>query len=244
MDMIKKTKIVDMCAERNEKIKAAEVMYEMASKIETYPTSLFASSWRNFNEARSKIDQGYWSKAMHLTPMWSLMGSRQRDTFRSQLDKDVPEFTEENLVATLLKLASESREILSKTVYDVFVNRSDSFKTNSAQKIDKGIKYLNMFDHNCYHLRWRSEGTISDLERVVRIVSGQPPNERHEGLTGLFRQHGENRRKRPWTDSVDLFDIKTWKNGNIHIKIKDDDVIDKINLILSGSIDQVAIPAF
>lgn len=180
--------------------------------------------------ARRLVDTDCWSHVIAITDLETMMDKKAKDELHQSLIGDPPEFTFDNVMATLERFMVDAGTIWRRGIANCFSNLDRRFRSHDGWKIGGRIIIDRVFDEYgswCYSRN--HEATFMDVERVFKMLDGNKPT--HCDLTWALRQ------KRGWGAAqtyleTDYFRIRVWKNGNVHVYFKRDDLLEKVNQLL------------
>jgi len=177
------------------------------------------------NKLTKEIDSKFWNKLIQMGEFRELMNSKRIDELNNQLRENPPAFTVDTATATLTKLINERPKLLTELVESAFKGRSKSHKSNGKMKIDKKQIFSSVFNQSGYTCSFsRSAEIINDICKAISILTG---TKRDNVINKLVR--GEE---------LFTFDnkvkFKSFMNGNVHMTILDEDLINKLNDVLNG----------
>jgi len=172
-----------------------------------------------------------WQRLMGVTGLRQIMDTKALDEFESQLYKDAPEFNEESVRGTLLSKLQDSETMFARGLVDIFRKLSGVYKTNkeAAFKVPKKVIIGYMVDGNMGRLAisYHSYSRIDDIDRVFRTLAGQKFK-----AHGLIAELGKSWQE-TGTHECDFYKAKAYKNGNLHLEFKRDDLLEKANDIIA-----------
>jgi hypothetical protein len=148
--------------------------------------------------------------------------------------KEVPAFTFENIESTFMQLAADAPKIFERSVITVFENLNPrEYKTNSAFKVGPRV----VLDHAMatdYGSGWSHYGNrralVGDLDRVMHVLDGKKPPEAGNAADVIGFAHKADA---GGTFETEYFEGRTFKNGNLHMKFRRPDLVDKVNAIIA-----------
>ncbi len=184
---------------------------------------------------KKRIDKGLWSELMNTSGLLTFFDQEaKRDWYNNLEEKKYPEFTRVNVEATFAQVHSNRGDIFERGVLNILkrLNHWD-YKTNLPQKLREKI-IIEYAVENCFgKLSWNHCGRsdqLSDLERAIFVLQGKPePDHR----VNICSRCAEAMAKGEKEYSDELFKVKFFKKGTVHVWIKANDVIDKINDIIA-----------
>ncbi len=180
-------------------------------------------------EMRQEIDRSVWGHLLDHMGLEPLMDAQARAEFRRGLEKDPPEATAANCFATMRALVEDSGLIFRRGIANAFSKLDRRFRSHDGFKIGTRIVLSHAFSD------WGGWGrdhdaTLFDVERVFRVLDGQPVVDRYAGIVGLCDAH---RRQRPFEVESEYFRVVAYKNGNAHVWFKRADLVKQVNKLLA-----------
>jgi hypothetical protein len=129
--------------------------------------------------ARKSIDRALWRHAMEATHLAKVMDAKARQDFSAQLEKDPPEATLDNLMATLWEKVGDSQNIFKRGVVETFrILDPNRYKRNGAYKIERRVAFPNAFSaggrgvlsYRYWNHYARIDEHLRDIERVFYVL--------------------------------------------------------------------------
>ncbi len=239
IDVIKS--LEEICKIRSQVIGRFIASQELLGEARTLAESVNQHSWPydatpRLSEKgfRQEVDRRFWRSCFDKTGLMQLMDTKARAEFNTSLDRDPPEFTEENARSALLSAAQDSEMMFSRGIVDFFSRLSQYHKTNTKEpfKISRKAILERVVDNwggvmtvGCSSYG-DGMGRFNDLDRVFKSLDGK----KH------FARELETRINAGWKESNvyedDYFQVKGFKNGNAHILFKREDLLDKANHLI------------
>ena len=198
------------------------------------------------NVVRKTIDKNIWMNLIHASEIEKLMDSTAKEEFRKQLEREVVEATEENILATMQTLMGQANEIFIRGIAKVFSSLDKRFKTNDAFKFGDKIILTNCINDFGSWTSYKVADTIRDVEKTFILLDqkiddtkdNEKDNEKDKlpSIVDLIcKQTLQERFGNPTTFIIEdeYFKVKRFKNGNLHIWFKREDLLIKINNLLA-----------
>jgi hypothetical protein len=204
--------------------------------------------------ALAALNAAYWSKSLHLTDVLDVMPQKRRDEWHKQIQNPrgikrdkysttyevdpLPEFTEENVRATLTGLLNMRAQFLSERVDGIFRGLSGEHVTNAPEAFGK--RMIIGYVLNEYHCVGHSRaGLINDLRAVIAKFMGRD-EPKWNNTSGLISEL-----KNRWDEWVTVdggaLKIRLYKKGTAHMEVHPD-MAWRLNQILAY-LHPLAIPA-
>ena len=208
-------------------------------------TSSYQDLFQNFQSAasleafRQQVDARVWMHLLERTGTRDLMDRTAKEELYASLSGDVPEINEDNIRATFTKLAGDSKLIFQRGLARAFSSLDRRFKSHNAFKLGSRIILTRVFGDFGWNCHSEMGSTLADVERVFNVLDGEKPNV--GGLEAAIRESRGGYFSAPMQSVLEtsLFKIKTYKNGNVHLWFKRDDLVEKANLVLADYYGEV-----
>lgn len=174
---------------------------------------------------RQELDTRGWWTLLDASGLRAFMDAEARSAWKRALKaNEAPPLDEGNIEATFRSIHGDRKMMVERGVIGVFRRLSWDYKTNQPGLIGKKIIVRHFLDH--HGCMGTNPGGLDDLMRALCIYDNQPePDHR----TGIFfsRESGAS----AWSN--EYVDVKWFKNGNAHITFKRQDLVDKLNAVVS-----------
>lgn len=209
-------------------IKLAKLGNQCLNEIGEHLEPHFFSKY-NLPEAEninSEIDRKAWRKLISVTGFSQIFDAVAMDAFDKALDNNPPEFTEANALATIERLSADAGMMFSRGLVSIFKRLSGEYKSHSAFKVQKKMIIKNL--RGWSGVAHDKTDMINDLDRVLCGLTSREykPYALVGNLTNAIQKHGGE-----YEDSY--ISCKFFMNGNAHIVIKEQGLIDRINDIIA-----------
>lgn len=180
--------------------------------------------------AIAEIDHDFWMRAMQLTNLYLVMSAAERDKFERQLNTKVPPFDVETVYHTIMVNLARSGDMLLDGLYGVWQALKHTFKSHDG--VGFGPRMVFKHSNDCWRFERRSYSTLYDLDKTIAILTRTEFYNSWFGcrLNVLITRTYEDASR---TAEDGLYRVKTYKNGNVHIYIKDADVLELLNRTLA-----------
>lgn len=229
-----------MEAEKNMR-KAEQTLIESSgvSRFESAISHLFSSSRSRNNyatlpkteEIQKAQDIDLWRGVLETSSFWQFMDAEAREEFKNALRKETPQFTEENALATLLHVVPQLDGFFRRGLVNAFCRLNSQYKSNDQFKIGKKIVLERIYDQ-FWSIHDRSRSRLDDLERAFYTLDKKRFGE-EETLCQTLERFSRSRWNRtgPARNEMETryFSVKVFKNGNVHLMVKDKSILDACN---------------
>lgn len=173
-----------------------------------------------------------WRGTVEKCMLWQLMDNTAREEFKKSLKRNPVEFTEENALATLLNLVPQVDDFFRRGLVNTFCSLSSQYRSNDQFKIGKKIVLEKIYDTVFWCIHEYSASKLDDLERAFYTLDGARFGEEEplsRTLQRYARGKGIRNEKSSHTMDTKYFTAKVFKNGNVHLQVKDKNLLDACN---------------
>lgn len=183
--------------------------------------------------AIERMRRDAWVKLMDMTGLKQIMDTQALEAFENELYKKAPAFTEENIRGTLLQQMQESETMFARGLVNVFKKFDTKYKRHkdAAFRVPKKvvISYATslwiggklVVNHNAY-------SRIDDIDRIFKTLAGEKFKS-HDLIAAMGASWQEN----DCLHECELYKARGYKNGNIHLEFKRDDLLERANDIIA-----------
>lgn len=227
-----RVKAIGMLRSAEKLLKDAEALLNTAGR---YILPMDAKPRSSIEETVKNMDRRLWSMAYDLTGLGQCMDHQARVEFNRALEKSPPEFTVANVREQFITALQDSDEMFSRGLVNVFLQLSKHHKTNtnSPFKVNEKAVMEYMVNQDYGHPRisygQAASDKLNDIDRVFKTLDGKKHNPR-ELECAMNKQWSETK------ESVfedDYYHARGFKNGNLHLRFKRIDLLEKANRIIS-----------
>lgn len=186
-------------------------------------------------DATRYIDTQMWGYLIDLTGLEVLMDRTAKEELEAALTQNPPPIEHATIEATLKHQIAQSREYFLRGLATSFSYLDRRFKSHDGWKLGSRMILTNAFNEFgswCYHGQTRA--ALIDVERVFFVLTQTPQphtspvvhaiNESRKGLGWGARQS---------ECETELFKVRCFKNGNLHLWFKRRDLMDRVNTLLA-----------
>ena len=213
--------LLDKC--KNELDQAASYVYP-AGNISTISMERFIKD----------VDRGLWRSAFDKTGFMQIMDAQARREFEDSLVKTPPDFTEGNIRSIFIDLFQGSEMLFKRGIVNVFHGLGNEYVTNRKEPFRVGRKVIMSYMTSTWggylsistgYAKAREK--INDIDRVIKVLDGKQHHPRWlESAVNAAFKVGE-------VYEDEYYQIKGFKNGNMHLIFKRQDLLDKANELIS-----------
>lgn len=233
----------DVCETRLRVLEQIERAHQMLEDAESALGQVARFTWpressprNNYADTVREIDQRLWREAFDMTGFLLLMDEEAKRKFFDELGKDAPPFTEANIRSTFLTLAQEADAMFVRGLVNVFRRLSKEHRTNTNSPFKVNGRAILPY---MVSVRWRgglevnyrSSERLNDLDRVFKLLAGKvhQPRALEFAINAVFV--GGNY----YEDG--FYEIRGYRNGNMHLRFKRTDLLDKANRLIGDYYD-------
>lgn len=266
-NIVKSVSIDNLLNQRNailERVQKAHALLEEANQIveKMFNTPEESKcSWRNtlagiceynfsfadfmsgdgIKSVKTSMDATIWDFLMNESGLKTFMDSKTRDKWANQIsEKKCPELTRENIEATFTTIHDSRRQMFEQGVIECFKNLSWDYKTHNPCKFGKKLIIEELMDKRFGGVgNYNKCNILDDLIRVFHIFDNRPEPDHRRGILQMLQDACH---QKATTLSTEYLDLKWFKNGNVHIVIKKDEHINKLNSIIADHFPHVLPP--
>lgn len=190
---------------------------------------------REFAEAtRKKIDAAVWRDLLETSGLGEFMDRTARDAFNKQLYENPPVCTVETVTATMMQNAANAGEIFERGVVEAFRKLSKKYRTNKPFKLGEKIILSNAMTLYGKWLSWNfhrnAKDDLWDIERAIRIIDKADAVTRGGGIVAEIERASSDGKLEAENA---YFRVKLFKNGNIHVWMKKEEITRELNRIIA-----------
>lgn len=185
-------------------------------------------------ECQQQIDRAMWEHLILSTGIERLMDKQEREAFRQQLADDPPPATSDNILATFQRLAGDAGLIFQRGLAQAFSRLDRRFRSHDGFKIGSRVVFSNAFSDGHWNYYSKKDEDLRDVERVFAVLDGKQHPDRASGIVGTI----DAARPRAWGAQAfeadgEYFNVRVFKNGNVHCWFKRDDLVERVNRVLA-----------
>lgn len=181
------------------------------------------------DKAVQEVDRVLWAYLMDASGMKTLMDQQARREWHEQLRREEPPpLTAENIRTTFGMMRDGQDEMFERGVLNVFRKLSWNYKSNSPVKFGKRV----IMNHACRFnyqgklwLEYEARNELADLERVLAVLDDQPERDHRDQFPQEINRAEDN--------VFPYFKIRGFKKGTAHVLFTRDDLVERMNKILT-----------
>lgn len=208
-------------------------VYEMPY-LRTHNDRMSGTREEFLEACRKPLDRSIWGYLIAATSLDRLMDREAKEQFRAQIEKDPPEATAANCIATMEALLGDSPTIFKRGIANAFSGLDRRFRSHDGFKVGERIVITYFATSDGYVDSRGRRDVLVDVERTFCVLDGQPQPDPSGGIVGtLALAKGSIWGAAAYTAETDYFRVKVFKNGNAHVWFKRDDLVERVNLLLA-----------
>lgn len=237
------TTLDDVCEVRSlalDRIKRAYELLDAAKDalegVARYAWPYEGSPRNSYQRTVSEIDARLWRDAFDKTNFLLLMDEEAKRRFFEDVEKMAPPFTMENIRSTFLTLSQEADGMFVRGLVNVFrrLSKDHRTNTNSPFKVnDRAILpyMVSVRFRGGLEVNYRSGERLNDLDRVFKVLAGvvHQPRALEHAINAVFVDGNR------YED--DFYEIRGFRNGNMHLRFKRVDLLEKANRLIGEYYD-------
>lgn len=171
-----------------------------------------------------QTDQKLWRHIVELGQFQDLMSVKQQRIIDEQLEQ-CPPLTYESVTATFGDLLNNRPNMLQDLVETAFLERSSGYKSNKGMKIGRKHVLHRVYNKFGFSNYGYASDRLRDITKAIAVLEGV---EAPHVVNILSSQH-----EFEWLSHRVVF--KSFQNGNVHVQIHDQTIVDELNDVLAGA---------
>lgn len=197
-------------------------------------------TWKLDHELSSlqpTLKRKFWDHVITRSGIRNIMHHRVRAELDNQMreDRTMPEFSVEVVQATLYGWAQNSEDVFVQMVQETFKaflpGWRKRYKTNKVHRIDKKVIMEGAMDWFGSYVGQYSDQKLRDLDRVFHQLDGKSPPEYPHDVVSVINAEARMKNEDAETE---YFEVRWFKNKNIHLVFKRLDLLAEFNRIGAG----------
>lgn len=251
-DIICRASLEELIGHRNRTLELYRLGLEsMAQALETQnkcspgvycnrPHDLRYCDRASMGDIRREVDRGVWCYLLEQSGLKNVMDHTAIEQFHAQLEKDPPEVTMDNLVATFTAMSEDRQGIFERGCIKLFDSLNHKWRSNDAFRL--GARVVINYGFNVYRysgrndlgsMTERAQNSIRDLDRVMHVIDGKPPHDHLADAAAKLREGSNSIRGQGGEVQCDYFRARWFLNGNIHLLMDRLDLVEQVNRIVA-----------
>jgi predicted RNA methylase len=184
------------------------------------------------------IDRKIWNHIIEATELSKLFDNQARQEFESTLAENPPPFQTDTCIATIRQLMQDAPIIFARGVANAFSDLDRRFKSHDGFKIGSRMIFDRTFSDFGCSWNYNKQNKIRDVERAFYQLDGEENCEKYAGIVGLIDE-AKSYYPSAFIVESEYFKARVFKNGNLHLWFKRDDLLRKVNLLLADYYGEV-----
>lgn len=185
----------------------------------------------DYEQIRHQLDAGVWRVAFDKTGFMQLMDAKAKEEFFEACRRKAPEFTEDTVRATFIGLHQTADAMFMRGMVNVFRNLSKDHRTNTNEPFKINERAILSYTvtprwGGGLEIRHDRYDRLNDIDRVFKVLDGK----QHQARALETAANGAFKDGNAYED--DYYQLRGFKNGNLHIKFKRADLLEKANKMI------------
>lgn len=174
----------------------------------------------NTEGAFNQLKSDFWRKTMDLTQVWKIMPEIRRQEWKNQIaNNSTPEFTEDNVRATMLSLFSSRKIFIAEKADGVFNNLSAEHVTNCPEGFGK--RFIMQGLDSMGFVNCSKSASIDDLRSIISHFLNR--GDYVQGATHSILNYCYQHKIGEWVNiDGNSIRMKVFKKGTVHFEIHED----------------------
>lgn len=196
-----------------------------------------------------EMNRGAWSMIADVLNLRSVMSVAKRAEFEKQLEGgNVPPLTEETVMDVITGMVGMAGEFARDAVREVFDilrpgrnQNATKYKTNDVARVGRRVVLKWMVETRYgggYRGRGYDDNRLAAIDGVFHLLDGHTVL--RDGQPPLLKALADTR---TGTGETEYFSFRAFKNGNLHLTFKRQDLLDRLNQVGTGETVLPAAPA-
>lgn len=190
-------------------------------------------------DSTKTIDAALWDLLLHQSGLRSFMDRAARHQWDDDIEHQrTPPLTDDNIRATFALLHASRADFFKRGVVQLFRSLSWDYKSNLPHRFGRRLIVRHLAPHP-WGVSPDTCNTLDDLLRVFHVLDGRPEPDHRLGVHSRLHQA-----RSAHHDLVDDYvRVRTFKNGNGHVYLLRQDLVDRLNQILAAQYPNALPPA-
>lgn len=205
------------------------------SVIERNSTDVGTTASKAIN---AKLKKDAWAIIVERMELRRLLSIKRRTELDSQIEKgELPDLTDENVLALFETSAAKVNTYLEEAVHEVFDYLrppQSRFKTNTEFELGKRViltwQVEKGWSRGKFRVNYHREKYITALDNVFHMIDGKGPIKSYHGPLYNAITDSPN-----GTGNTDYFKFRCCINGNLHLEFLKPDLVAKLNAVAGGN---------
>lgn len=190
------------------------------------------------DEINAKIKKDAWSVIVNRMELRRLLSIRRRTELDSQIDKgELPELTDDNVLALFETSAANVNVYLEEAVHEVFDYLrppQSRFKTNTEFELGKRViltwQVEKGWNRGKFRVNYHREKHLTALDNAFHMIDGKGPIKSYHGpLYDAITDSPDG------SGQTNYFKFRCCLNGNLHLEFLKPELVAKLNAVAGGN---------
>jgi len=186
----------------------------------------------------AEIKKDAWAVIVDRMELRRLLSIQRRNELDNQIQKgELPELTEENVMALFETSAANVNTYLEESVKEVFEYlrpHNSQYKTNTEYELGRKVILSWVvekgYNRGKFRLNHHRDKYLTALDNVFAMVDGKPPVKTYYGeLCDAINDSPDG------NGQTQYFKFKCYLNGNLHLEFIKPELVAKLNAIAGGN---------
>jgi hypothetical protein len=189
----------------------------------------------NTKQSQRYITRNVWNYVVRKCQIDNIASSKRWNDMQKMIEEGkMPEITVENILGIIMGFSSNIDQLIEESIVEVFDwlrPTNSEYKTNDKYEIGNKV-ILNWFCEENYsggfRVSWTRLQKLKTLDNCFNLLDGKGPVKYPGDLVTQFENASQSNSTVVVTD---YFECKMFKKGTLHIRIKREDLLQKLNAI-------------
>lgn len=208
------------------------------SRITISPDRYTTDIFEKPEKVVERMHREAWTAIVERLEVCRFLSIARAEELRKRLSEgDLPEITEANVLGFIHGYMSSLDDMLTEAireVYDWLRPRYDEYKTNSQYEVGERVVLTGQAERygSGYHIRSDRQPKWTALENVFTALDGrgQVLKQDKAAVVLAVEEGGWSGRAK-----TDLFEVRAFKNGNVHLRFLRLDLLQRFNQVAGGA---------
>lgn len=190
------------------------------------------------DEINAKLKKDAWAVIVERMELRRLLSIRRRTELDTQIEKgELPELTDENVMALFETSAANVNVYLEeavKEVFDYLRPPQSKFKTNTEFELGKRViltwQVEKGWSRGKFRVNYHRDKHLTALDNVFHMIDGKGPIKSYHGpLYDAITDSPDG------TGQTEYFKFRCCLNGNLHLEFLKPELVAKLNAVAGGN---------
>jgi hypothetical protein len=206
--------------------------------FKTIDRNLYEAGKPASDQINKQIKKDAWSIIVERMELRRLLSIARRTELDKQIqDGELPDLTEENVLALFESSAANMNTYLEEAVTEVFEwlrPHNSQHKTNTEYELGRKVVLTWMvekgYNRGKFRPNYHRDKYLTALDNVFCMIDGKPPVKTyHSELFNAITDSPDG------TGSTPYFKFKCYLNGNLHLEFLRPDLVARLNAVAGGT---------